>query len=54
MCVIIRFDDEKFLKLYHDPAECEFLTKRSKLILKAYEIYYRIKEKEKKCQNKNP
>lgn len=52
MAEIISFDDEKFLKLYHAPAESEYNNKRARLIYKACEIWFRMKEKkenEDKC-----
>jgi hypothetical protein len=47
MAEIISFDDEKFLKLYHAPAESEYNNKRARLIYKACEIWFRMKEKKK-------
>lgn len=38
MAEIISFDDEKFLKLYHAPAESEYNNKRARLIYKACEV----------------
>lgn len=50
MAEIIRFDDEKFLKLYSLPVK--YLTKRTRAIMKAYEIYHRVKQKqEEQCKN---
>lgn len=48
MAVIIRFDDEKFFKLYHSPAESPDGNKRARMIYKACEIWYLIKEKKEK------
>lgn len=45
MAEIISFDDERFLKLYHSPAESEYNNKRARLIYKACEIWHRMKEK---------
>lgn len=39
---VIRFDDERFLKLYKEPTT--YYNKRTKLIFKALEIYERIKQ----------
>lgn len=51
MAEIIRFDDEKFLRLYKSPAESPEI-KRARLIYKALEIYYRVKQKqEEQCKN---
>lgn len=51
MCELIKFDDKKFLKLYHSPAESEYNNRRAKLIYKACEIYHNIKAKqEEKCK----
>lgn len=47
MAEIISFDDEKFLKLYHSPAESEYNNKRARLIYKACEIWHRMEEKKK-------
>nr|DAM20441.1 MAG TPA: hypothetical protein [Caudoviricetes sp.] len=47
MAEIISFDDEKFLKLYHSPAESEYNNKRARLIYKACEIWHRMKQNEK-------
>lgn len=47
MTEIISFDDEKFLKLYHSPAESEYNNKRARLIYKACEIWHRMKQNEK-------
>ena len=40
---IIRFDDKEFLKMYKEPARPD-TEKRARLIYKALEIYYNIKE----------
>lgn len=42
---VIRFDDERFIKLYNSPAESEYNNKRARLIYHACEIYHYIKEK---------
>lgn len=46
MAEIIRFTDDRFLALYHSPAESEYNNRRARLIYKACEIYHYIKEKE--------
>lgn len=41
---IIRFTDDRFLELFKKPVK--YNNRRFRLIYKAYEIYYNIKEKE--------
>ena len=53
MAEIIRFDDEKFEKLYKSPAESPENNKRARLIYKALEIKEQIKIKEKQNVRKN-
>lgn len=48
---IIRFTDERFIRLYKSPAESEYNNRRARLIYKACEVYHYIKEKKENANN---